>query len=292
MSLNSPVWDLQPLWLVFGSVPVGVAVAVILGFLIGYVGSMFGIGGGFLVTPFFHTALKVPANLAVASSMGQIPFLSAAGVVRFARAGHIRYRYALWLLAGSLPSAWAMSAWIGHIGASSWGRQPVWQGHSLADLVLMSCYGGLIGVLGLYNLFRAVGFRGVHKPRRQLPERLHAPAALAMGILFGTFAALLGIGGGFFSFPFFVYLCGMAPVEAVATSMFAILITSSLATLNYVWAGEIHFGISLLIGIGGLLGGSIGAARAVRTDADTLVFWLGMLQIGAVGLYLLTRLLR
>ena len=245
----------------------------LLGFVVGMVSAAFGIGGGFVITPFCHAVLGLPAPLAVATSMGQIPLLSVAGVRRYQRDQVIDYGLAGALLIGALPAAQLVAWWLAARPASAWPE--LIAGQTLPDLLLLGVFTLAIGGLGLYNMRRA-GEETDAAPRER--RRPLGKVAL-LGIVFGALSALLGIGGGFFAVPIFIYLCGLRPVEAVATSLFAVLITSAVTTLHYLWLGQIYFAISLIIASGSMLGARVGAGLALRSQPATLLRSLGAAQV-------------
>ncbi|MEN8720492.1 MAG: sulfite exporter TauE/SafE family protein [Oceanococcaceae bacterium] len=269
-------------------VPLGIAVALVvgLGFFVGMVSAAFGVGGGFVITPFCHAVLGMPAPLAVATSMGQIPLLSASGTWRYLRAGSVDFRRALLLLVGALPSAQVVAWWLGRQSPDQW---PVlYANQTLPDLLLLAFFTLCIGGLGVYNLWAGL------RRDRQATLRTRAPLGhtglILWGTVFGSMSALLGIGGGFFAVPVFTYLCGMTPVQAVATSLFAVLVTSAITTAHYLWLGQIHFAISLVIAVGSIVGARIGAGMALASRPGQLLITLGGAQILICAGYIALRL--
>ncbi len=287
----TPFFSILPLEAAFGNWLLGVAVLLVLGALIGMISAFFGIGGGFAITPFLHSVINLPATFAVATAMGQIPFLSFSGVLIYAKAGEIRYRQGLWLIAGALPGAQIMAYLLGLVSDSEWAsRGRLDESNSFADLLLLIIFSCMIGLMGSYNLKRSFQFNR-KKQTLFFQSRLSQDiATVALGFLLGLAAALLGMGGGFFAVPFFVYLCGFRPVEAVATSLFAALIISSTTTLHYILANQIYFALSLAIGCGALLGARLGARSAIRAKPQILLRLLGALQFSVALFYLLSRL--
>lgn len=278
------IWSLAAL----ESLPVPVVVAALgligVGFSVGVISAAFGIGGGFVITPLCHALLGMPAPLAVATSMGQIPLLSFSGVWRYWQSGHIAWRLAAYLLIGALPAAQLVA---GLLSASSDAAWPVIvAGQTLPDLVLLTAFTLCIGGLGCYNL---VAGRSQHKVWGA-KRRLGPVALIASGAVFGGVSALLGIGGGFFAVPLFTYFCGLSPIQAVATSLFAVLVTSALTTVHYLWLGQIYFAISLIIALGSMVGARVGASMAMRSSPGGLLKALGLAQLLISATYLGAKL--
>lgn len=232
--------------------------------------------------------------MSVATSMGQIPFMSLAGSIQYFRSKKVRVQATLWLLLGSLPAAQLVAHFIGNINESPIGREIVFAGMTAADLFLLLQYGFFIGLLGAYNLYRS--FRV--EPKETAARKAPLPAGwrrnlatVAAGVVFGSFSALLGIGGGFFAVPFFVYACGFEPVEGVASSLFAIFVTSALTTLHYVLVDQIYFGLSLTIAAGSVFGALLGSRFATRVKQAYILRSLGILQIAVIFGYLALKFL-
>ena len=287
------LFDLTPLVDAFGSLASGTVASAVLGLAVGFVSAFLGIGGGFVFTPYLHSVLQLSAPAAVATSMGQIPFMSLSGSIQYFRKKKIRFDLAFWLLLGSLPAAQIVALFIGRVDELEIGRDVVWQGMTVADLFLLVQYGFIIGLMGIYNLYRS--FREQDDSGGERESVLAAgwkrnTITLIAGIFFGGLSALLGIGGGFLAVPFLVYLCGLEPVEGVATSLFAIFVTASLTTLNYVIHDQLYLGISLTIALGSVAGAFLGSRFAVRVKQSYILRTFGALQIMVVFGYLLLKL--
>ncbi|MCR9140880.1 MAG: sulfite exporter TauE/SafE family protein [bacterium] len=340
------LFDLTPLAASFGSLFAGVAVCFAIGLAVGFVSALFGIGGGFVVTPFFHSVLQLSAPLAVASSMGQIAFMSLSGMIEYARQRKILYREGLLLLLGAIPASQAMAMAFGNLRGSSAADAPFIAGLSIADFFLLLCFGLFLGLLGVYNVYRSFGYSdqteanatatatatedanksetrsnpnadpaaapktnpnanpnanpkakaaakadAMIAAERALRIRRRPAATLLVGCGFGALSALLGVGGGFFAVPFFVFALKFKPAEAVATSFFCILITSVLTTLHYVIAGNIYLGLSICIALGSVIGAQFGSRFAIRIAPGRLLFSLGCGQLLVTAGYVALKLL-
>ncbi len=199
------MFDLSSLTHVYGSLYIGISATILLGGVVGFISASFGIGGGFVITPYFNAGLNLSATTAVATSMGQIPFMSLAGLVKYFKEKIINYRLAAWLLAGSLPASQVVAHYLGNIKDTSWGKIEVYGGMLLADMIIIVVFAVVIGVLGVYNLVRS--YRG-GKEKAMAKNKFTSNTQMnlitfCIGICFGFFSALLGIGGGFFFFSVF-----------------------------------------------------------------------------------------
>ncbi len=287
------LFDFDPLIGAFGSLSLGAGITMSLGVFIGVLSSFLGVGGGFISTPYLHSVLHLSAAGAVATSMGQIPLMSFSSSIQYYRNNKIRMIEGGWLLVGSLPAAQGIAILIGNLGDSPLGRDPVWPGMSAADLVLMLNYGFLIGLMGLYNLYRSF------RTQKQKNEANSGPllrigwrrncATILAGIIVGTLSVMLGIGGGFLSVPFFVYLCDFEPVEAVATSLFTMFVTSVFTTLHYILTDQIYLGIALTGAAGSMVGAYFGSRFAIRVKQAYILRTFGFVQIAVVFAYIISK---
>lgn len=258
---------------------------IAVGFAVGVLSAAFGIGGGFVITPLCHAVLGMPAPLAVATSMGQIPLLSLSGVWRYWQSRNIIWPLASYLLLGAIPAAQVVAYLLTQRPSAAWPE--VFAGQSVPDLILLTAFTLCIGGLGLYNLMAA---RSTQQ-RWGGPKRIGPLALVLSGLVFGGLSAMLGIGGGFFAVPLFTYFCGLSPVQAVATSLFAVFVTSALTTVHYLWLGQIYFGLSLIIAIGSIVGARVGASLAIRSSPGGLLKALGLAQVVISMAYLGMKLM-
>lgn len=264
--------------------PEYILLSVSLGVIVGAIGAFFGVGGGFMVTPFLHTVIGLTAAESVATSTGQIVLLSSSAGWYYFREGLIKFRAAFYLLLGSLPSALFFAWLIGRVQHSPFASQIVWLGMSKADLTLLVVFTVGIGTLGCYNLYRA-GLLQASTESTGQSQIFNKMEAVAVGVLTGTSAAVLGIGGGFITFPYLVYRCKMLPTEAVATGICVMWVTTLIASGKYISSGTLRLGPALAIGIGGVIGAQIGARMILNVSPRTVVKTLGVLQLLVAILY-------
>ncbi|MBE7437850.1 MAG: sulfite exporter TauE/SafE family protein [Spirochaetales bacterium] len=277
-----------------GGVPVGALVLIFVGFTIGFVSAIFGVGGGFFITPFLHSVVHLPAVLASATSLGQIPFMSLSGTFGYLKEGLIQLRPVLLFLLGSIPASQGIVYAMALFQRSAWASEP-WLGRLTAsDLVLLLSFSIFIGMQGIYNLKKAGehGRSGESKnfQRWAVSRNKEALFLVLSGLLAGCFSALLGIGGGFFSFPVMVYVCGLTPAGAVASGLLAVFVTSLLALLQHIYHEQIYLVLSLMLAAGAIPGAFLGARRAVQLSPVLLLRSMGYMQLGIVVVYLSVKL--
>ncbi|HZC37787.1 MAG TPA: sulfite exporter TauE/SafE family protein, partial [Sphingomicrobium sp.] len=220
---------------------VNALVIVVLGFLVGVLSGMFGVGGGFLTTPLL-IFYGIPPTVAVASAATQITGASVSGAMVHMRRGGVDMKMSGVMIAGGL---------FGSVVGAALFR--VLQTSGQIDVVIGLLYvlilGG-IGFLMLKDSLTALGLLGSKAPATtparhnrwvaSLPLRwrfyssgvyLSPVAPLALGFLAGMLTVLLGIGGGFILVPAMIYLLGMPARIVIGTSLVMILTVTAGSTL-------------------------------------------------------------
>ena len=261
---------------------------VALGFLVGVLSGMFGVGGGFLTTPLL-IFYGIPPTVAVASASTQITGASVSGVMVHMRRGGVDLKMGLVMIVGGLFGSFAGAALFRLLQATG-----------QIDLVIGSLYVlilGWIGVLMLKDALIALGY--VTVPASQKPAQRHnrwvgslplrwrfyssglylSPLApLALGFIAGMLTVLLGIGGGFILVPAMIYLLGMPTRVVIGTSLFMILAVSAATTMVHsVTTQAVDIVLAALLLVGGVVGAQYGAALTTRVKPDLLRFALAII---------------
>ena len=266
---------------------------VALGFLVGVLSGMFGVGGGFLTTPLLMF-YGIPPTVAVASATTQITGASVSGVHAHWRRGGVDLKMGGVMIAGGLIGS-VMGAWLFR----------ALQASGQIDLIIGFLYVlllGSIGALMLKDALVALGWmqqvQATEQPRHNkwvasLPGRwrfyasglyISPLAPLALGFAAGILTVLLGVGGGFIIVPAMIYLLGMAPRVVIGTSLVMILAVSAATTLVHaVTTQSVDIVLAGLLLIGGVVGAQYGARLTTRIKPDLLRLALAVI-IMAVAL--------
>jgi uncharacterized protein len=254
---------------------------VALGFLVGVLSGMFGVGGGFLTTPLL-IFYGIPPTVAVASAATQITGASVSGVMVHMRRGGVDLKMGLVMIVGGLFGSFTGAALFRLLQATG-----------QIDLVIGSLYVlilGWIGALMLKDALIALGYVTVsasqEPPQRHnrwvgsLPLRwrfyssglyLSPLAPLALGFIAGVLTVLLGIGGGFILVPAMIYLLGMPTRVVIGTSLFMILAVSAATTMVHaVTTQAVDIVLAALLLVGGVVGAQYGAILTTRVKPDLL----------------------
>jgi hypothetical protein len=264
---------------------------------IGFFSGMVGVGGGFIMTPAL-IFMGVPPSVAVATQASQITASSMSGVIAHARRRGVDLRMGLLItiggVAGSTFGVWVF-AWMKFFGQ--------------LDLLISIFYVLFLGVIGGLMLWesaaalrrRAAGAPISRRRRKRgwahrLPLRMRFPQSglyisalppLAIGLVTGVLAAIMGVGGGFIAVPAMIYLLRMPTNVVVGTSLFSIIIIAALVTvLQAAQTRTVDLVLAALLIVGGVVGAQLGARVGARLKAEELRIILSLVVLGT-GLRLL-----
>jgi uncharacterized membrane protein YfcA len=263
-----------------------------LGALVGFLSGLFGVGGGFLMTPLLMM-IGIPATVAAATDSNQIVAASASGTLAHARAGSVDLRMGVLLL-------------LGGVGGSSIGVVMIKWLRSLgeADLFIKLVYVVMLGGIGIYMFFESLGaLRGKGSRARKPPRtsssyarfmdrlpwqmeftrsgvRISALVPLSLGCLVGILAGIMGVGGGFIMVPVMVYLLRMPMHVVVGTSLFQIIFTCINATIMQSALNHtVDFILALLLLIGSVTGAQIGVRVNRRLKGEQLKILMAVIVL-------------
>ncbi len=260
-----------------------------LGGVVGVLAGMFGIGGGFLTTPFLIFMGINPA-VAVASSANQIVAASLSGFYAHWRRKNVDFRIGTLLLIGGIAGSTA------GVGIFTWLKT---LGH--IDLVISLLYVTLLGVIGLtmaLESYRSIlGKKNKERPKNKnrhgllhkLPWKMRFPHSklyisawlpLILGFLVGTLVSIMGVGGGFFMIPAMIYLLGMPTSVVIGTSLFQIMfITMNVTILHAYTTQTVDLILAALLLLGSTIGAQIGSRLGGKLPAEHLRGLLAILVL-------------
>jgi uncharacterized membrane protein YfcA len=254
---------------------------VLLGFLVGVLSGMFGVGGGFLTTPLL-IFYGIPPTVAVASATTQITGASVSGVMVHMRRGGVDLKMGGVMIVGGLAGSFVGAALFRLL--QSTGQIDVVIGF-LYVLIL-----GWIGGLMLLDSLKSLGYIRVAEPAAGRPRhnrwvaslpyrwRFHSSglyispvAPLALGFLAGIMTVFLGIGGGFILVPAMIYLLGMPARVVIGTSLIMILAVSAATTMVHALTTRaVDIVLAALLLVGGVIGAQYGALLTLKIKPDLL----------------------
>jgi uncharacterized membrane protein YfcA len=282
------------IYLPIAEMPINVLLILAMSAAVGFISGMFGIGGGFLMTPLL-IFLGIPPAVAVATETAQIAASSMTGALSYWRRKQLDFKLGGFLVAGGLAgTALGVLAFnairrAGQLDAVI----------TISYLALFTALGGTMLVESLKALMRARAGQpvkllraGQHPAWLKLPfrvrfrrSRLYASVIPILGfaMLVGFIGAVLGIGGGFIMVPALLYLFRVPTAVVVGTSLFQILVTMTAATLFHAATNQsVDIILAILLIIGGVVGAQFGAraGRNLKGESFRLLLALLLLAVG------------
>jgi uncharacterized protein len=263
-----------------------ILVFLAMGGAVGFLSGMFGVGGGFLMTPLLIFA-GVPAAVAVGTEAAQILAASVSGALAQWRRRNVDLKMGTVLLVGGLAGSV-----IGVELVRLLRRQ------GLFDFFVAACYVTFLGVIGILMLIestntirqvragRVVTVRrsGQHNWVHGLPfkmrfhrSRLYISAIppLVLGLFVGLLAAIMGVGGGFIMVPAMIYLLRMPTNVVVGTSLFQIVFLTAATTVLHASINQnVDVVLAVILMVGGVVGAQFGAVAGQRLKGEELRFLL------------------
>ena len=267
-----------------------------LGGLVGVLSGMFGVGGGFLMTPLLFF-IGIPPAVAVATEANQIVASSFSGALAHFRRKTVDLRMGLVLLAGGLVGA-ALGIWIFNI-LKAQGQVDLLV--RLSYVVFLGVVGALMFVESLRALLRSrrPPAPGAAARRRQrgwvhtLPFKMRFRTSglyisvippVLVGVAVGILAAIMGVGGGFIMVPAMIYLLGMPTKVVVGTSLFQIIFVTAFTTLLHATTNfTVDMVLAVLLLVGGVIGAQIGTQIGTRLKAEQLRILLAIMVLAVCG---------
>jgi hypothetical protein len=267
---------------------------VVLGFVVGLLSGMFGVGGGFLTTPIL-IFYGIPPTVAVASAATQITGASVSGAMVHMRRGGVDLKMGAVMIVGGL---------FGSVVGAVMFR--LLQTTGQIDLVIGALYVLILSSIGALMLKDALVALGYVTPATKtqpatrhnrwvasLPLRwrfyssglyVSPLAPVALGFVAGMLTVFLGIGGGFILVPAMIYLLGMPARVVIGTSLVMILAVSAATTMVHsLTTRSVDIVLAGLLLVGGVIGAQYGAVLATRVKPDLLRLALAVIIL-LVGL--------
>jgi uncharacterized membrane protein YfcA len=281
------------IYLPIAELPVNVLLVIGMALAVGFISGMFGIGGGFLMTPLL-IFIGIPTAVAVASEAPQIAASAFSGMLAYWRRGAIDVKLGLVLLVGGVAGS-GLGVWFFNAMRDAGQLEAI---IAVAYVVVLGAIGGLMLVESLRTLAR----RGAPPPPRRregrsvvdrLPLKMRFRRSmivvsviplLALGVFIGFVGAVLGIGGGFLLVPVLVYVFRVPTAVVVGTSLFQILVTMIAATfLHATTNASVDAALAVLLMLGGSIGAQFGvrAGQKMRGEHLRLLLALLLLAVGA-----------
>jgi uncharacterized protein len=280
------------IYLPIAELPVSIFLIFGMSAAVGFISGLFGVGGGFLMTPLL-VFLGIPPGVAVATGSAQIAASSMTGVLTFWRRKALDMKLGFVLVGGGI-----VGTFLGVLFFNAMRRAGYF------DLVLVLSYVTLLGSVGGLMLIESL--KATFLPKRvktRKPNRLDGRwwfetlpfpvkfersglmisivPVIALGLFIGFAGAVLGIGGGFIVVPALIYFFRVPTAMVVGTSLFQILFTMIAATmLHAVTNQSVDFVLALILIIGSVIGAQFGARAGQNLKGEHFRLLLAILVFG------------
>jgi uncharacterized membrane protein YfcA len=273
-----------------------------LGGLVGVLSGMFGVGGGFLMTPLLFF-IGIPPAVAVATEANQIVASSFSGALAHFKRRTVDFKMGLVLMLGGLLGAALGVLLFNYL--KSLGQ---------VDLLVRLCYvvflgiiGGLMFIESLNALLKSRKPGGFRKRRgrnlvHSLPFKVRfrtsglyisAIPPFLVGVFVGILSAIMGVGGGFIMVPAMIYILGMPTKVVVGTSLFQIIFVTAFTTLLHATTNyTVDMVLAVLLLVGGVIGAQVGTQLGTRLKAEQLRILLAFMVLAVCGKLALDLLLQ
>ena len=281
------------IYLPIAEMSVNALLVLAMGVGVGFLSGLFGVGGGFLMTPLL-IFLGVPPAVTVGTQANQLVAASVSGVIIQWRRRHVDVKMGMVMLAGSMVGTLAgvyllrLLARFGQI-----------------DLTISLIYVVILGTMGVSMLGESVATllkRRRGPIRRKLHQhtwlhglplkvrfhrsRLYISALLpaGIGVIGGILVAVMGTGGGFVLVPAMIYLLGMPTALVAGTSLFQIIFTTAVTTILQAWVnGAVDIVLAGLLLAGGVVGVQFGTQLGARLRGDHARLIMALLLVGVAA---------
>jgi len=276
------------LYLPIAEVSVNAFLILGLGGMVGVLSAMFGVGGGFLITPLLFVA-GIPPPVAVATAASQIVASSFSALLAHLQRRNVDIPMGVVLLIGGLIGSAAGIVVFNALKAAG-----------QADLLIKLCYVVFLGVIGGLMLKESIGAlrrvrsgapatRRKHNWVHNLPFKykfrvsglyISVIPPVMVGMFVGLLAAIMGVGGGFIMVPAMIYLLGMPTKVVIGTSLFQIIFVTGFTTLLHATTNyTVDIVLAFLLILGGVIGAQIGTRIGVKLKAEQLRILLSVLVL-------------
>ena len=277
------------IYLPIAEISVNIFLLIGLGGIVGILSGMFGVGGGFLMTPLLFF-IGIPPAVAVASEANQILGASFSGAIAHFRRKNVDIKMGFLLIFGGI---------IGSIFGVELFR--IFKNLGQLELIIKVCYVlflGIIGIIMFFESLRALNYKSknikVRKTRHHswvqgLPLKMRfrtsnlyisSIPAVFIGFFVGILASIMGIGGGFIIVPAMIYILGMTTKVVGGTSLFQILYVTGVTTyLHAVKNFSVDIILSFLLLVGGVIGAQFGVRIGLKLKAEQLRILLAILVL-------------
>ena len=277
------------IFLPIAGVEINVIFLLFSGLLVGFMSGLFGVGGGFLMTPIL-IFMGIPPATAVETEANHILGSSVSGAIAHGRKKNIDYEIGLFLLIGGIFGSTLGVVFFKFLRESGNIDLII----SLMYIIFLAVIGTLMLIESSLSIIRKGNVRLSNKRKRNISHYLPLKykfkqskiyvsilVPVVIGAFVGILSALMGVGGGFVMVPAMIYLLGMNTVYAIGTSLFQIVfVTTNVVILQATYNQSVDILLAIFLLIGGVIGAQIGSRYSSRLKGEHLRILLAIAVIG------------
>ena len=269
------------------------------GAAVGFLSGLFGVGGGFLLTPMLNIAFGVPYNVAAGSSLAQILGTSVSATAKHHGLGNVDIKLGACMLAGG---------WVGVEGGArvvellKRAEPIVAAGRELPplDLFVSIAFLLLLSTVGTVTFRESRGARKreprggiVETPIASRIQSIRIPPTMSLtksgiesislwilvgiGLVTGFVSGLMGVGGGFILMPTLIYVLGVRTRVAIGTDLFQVTFLATYGTLTHTLKGNVDLALVVLLLVGGIFGAQFGASLTGKVRPAKIRYWFSFI---------------
>jgi hypothetical protein len=270
------------IYLPIAEMNINIFLIVFIGMIVGALSGLFGVGGGFLMTPLL-IFLGIPPVVAVGSEAPHVLASSVSGVIAHWRKKNVDFKMGFFLLSGGIVGS--------TVGVNLF---KLLNTYGQIDIVIQFLFIIFLGFIGISMAFESAkttikNYRTTSAIRTKLHQhswihglpfklRFHrsklyisAIPPILIGFFVGILSAMMGVGGGFIMIPAMVYILGMSTNVVVGTSLFQIIFVTANSTFFQSYLNQtVDIVLSALMILGGVIGAQIGVRLGSQLKAEYL----------------------
>jgi uncharacterized membrane protein YfcA len=283
------------IYLPIAEMSVNIVVILAMGATVGFLSGMFGVGGGFLITPLL-IFYNIPPAIAVATGANQVVASSTSGALAHFKKGTIDFKLGTVLLTGGVFGS-SFGVWVFSL-LRAVGQLDLFV--SLLYVALLGTVGGMMLVESVHAMRRAASGEapslrrpGQHNWVHRLPLKMRFRTSklfvsvipvLGLGAVIGFLASIMGVGGGFIMVPALIYLLKVPTNVVIGTSLYQIVFTGAYTTIVHATTNQtVDIVLAFLLMLGGVAGAQYGAKAGQRLRGEQLRALLALLVLAVAA---------